>query len=238
MNKHTLFRNVIVATSLLVLVVLAACAAPSSAWADTRVTTIDEIGSTTIEPVALSNARNSITVGALSEIEIDGLLYMREEEKLAHDVYLALSQQWGLPIFQNIANSEQTHTNAVKTLLDRYNLSDPAAGQGVGDFTNPTLQGLYDQLVAEGSQSLANALRVGATVEEIDILDLEKHIAETDQAGIKLVYENLMKGSRNHLRAFASTLKKQTGETYQPQYLDQAAYQAIINTPPERGRAG
>ena len=125
---------------------------------------------------------------------------------------------------------------AVKTLIERYDLADPAEGKGVGVFVDETLQGLYDQLVAEGSQSLADALRVGAAIEEIDIIDLQEYIQRTDKEDIKVVYENLTKGSRNHLRSFVSTLSRRTGETYQPQYLDQATYDAIAGSETERGR--
>ncbi|MBN1886821.1 MAG: DUF2202 domain-containing protein [Thermoflexales bacterium] len=167
--------------------------------------------------------------GALSEAEIEGLFYMREEEKLARDVYLALYQKWGQRSFQNIANSEQTHTGEVLALIERYGLADPAADLPAGVFANATLQALYDQLVAEGSQSLASALRVGAAIEEIDILDLQASLAQTDRADIRSVYEDLLSGSHKHLRAFASTLNRQTGEIYQPQHLDQAAYDAIVD---------
>jgi len=173
-------------------------------------------------------------IGSLSDAEIEGILYMREEEKLARDVYLTLYEVWGLSVFENIARSEATHMEAVRTLIDRYGLADPAAAE-VGVFTNPTLQGLYDQLVADGRTSLADALRVGAAIEEIDILDLQQRLAQTDQADIELVYENLMKGSRNHLRAFASTLTRQTGKTYQPQFLDPASYESIVNSARETG---
>ena len=176
-----------------------------------------------------SEVTNLDAISLLSDAEIEGILYMREEEKLARDVYLTLYEVWGLPVFENIARSEATHMEAVRTLIDRYGLADPAAAE-VGVFTNPTLQGLYDQLVADGRTSLADALRVGAAIEEIDILDLQERLAQTDQADIELVYENLMKGSRNHLRAFASTLTRQTGETYQPQYLDPASYESIVNS--------
>jgi hypothetical protein len=98
--------------------------------------------------------------------------------------------------------------------IDRYGLEDPAADKDAGVFANETLQELYDQLVAEGSQSLANALRVGATIEEIDILDLEERIAQTGNADILSVFDNLLQGSYNHLRAFTSTLEQQTGEVY------------------------
>jgi hypothetical protein len=180
-------------------------------------------------------AANVEAAGQLTEAEIEGILYMREEEKLARDVYLTLYDAWGLPIFQNIARSETTHMAAVLTLIDQYGLADPAAGE-VGLFTDPTLQGLYDQLVTEGRQSPADALRVGAAIEEIDILDLQARLAQTENADIDLVYGNLLKGSRNHLRAFASTLARQTGETYQPQYLDPDSYDSIVNSGRETGR--
>jgi hypothetical protein len=171
----------------------------------------------------------------LSEDETAGLLFMREEEKLAHDVYMTLYDEWQLSIFQNIAGSEQTHTDAVLQLLTRYGLADPAAGLGAGEFADPALQSLYDQLVAQGSTSLEAALRVGAAIEEIDILDLEERIAQTDKADIQRVYQNLLAGSQNHLRSFVGTLERQTGTSYTPQYLTQTAYAAIMNGTPGQG---
>jgi len=160
---------------------------------------------------------------------------MREEEKLARDVYLRLYDLWNINIFKNIAASEQTHTDAIKALLDSYSLDDPMSNDENGVFANDDLQALYNQLVDQGSQSLEDALKVGAAVEEIDILDLEKYIAQTDNADIQMVYENLLKGSRNHLRSFAETIQKQTGATYQPQYLPEDEYQAIVGSEIERG---
>jgi hypothetical protein len=167
--------------------------------------------------------------GDLDAYETAALIYMREEEKLAHDVYVTLSAQWGLPIFQNIGQSEQTHTDAIKALIERYNLADPASNP-VGVFTNPDLQSLYNSLIARGNQSFNEALNVGATIEEIDILDLEKDLSQTDNTDIQQIFTNLKYGSYNHLRAFTSTLYRQTGETYQPQYLSLEAYQAIIDS--------
>jgi hypothetical protein len=165
----------------------------------------------------------------LNADEAAALIYMREEEKLAHDVYVTLYQKWSLPVFQNISQSEQTHTEAVKTLLARYALPDPAQS-AVGAFTDPELQALYDDLVTRGSQSQAEALRVGAAIEELDILDLQERLAQTDHADIQQVFTNLLEGSYHHLQAFVTTLSKQTGETYQPQYLSAEAYQAIIGS--------
>jgi hypothetical protein len=172
--------------------------------------------------------------GELSAAEAEALSYMREEEKLAHDVYLTLYEKWGLATFQNIANSEQVHTDAIKSLLDRYGLQDPASSR-VGVFTNPELQALYNTLLAQGSHSLTEALKVGAAIEEIDILDLEERLAQTDNADIQQVFNNLLRGSRNHLRAFTSALQAEIGEVYQPQYLSPQAYQAIVGAGTEIG---
>jgi hypothetical protein len=166
--------------------------------------------------------------GDLSPSDKEALIFMREEEKLAKDVYLAMYEQWGLPIFLNISRSEQSHTEAIKSLLDGYNVADPASDE-LGIFTNPDLQALYNDLVAQGSQSLADALRVGAAIEEIDILDLQERLAQTENADIQRVFNNLLQGSSNHLRAFTSTLMTQTGESYQPHFMSTDAYQAIID---------
>jgi hypothetical protein len=170
-----------------------------------------------------------VVSGDLDANETAALLYMREEEKLAHDVYLTLSAKWELPIFQNISQSEQTHTVAIKALIEGYGLTDLAL-TAVGSFSNPDLQALYETLVTRGSQSLSEALKVGAAIEEIDILDLEKYLSQTDNADIQQVFSNLKSGSYNHLSAFTTTLFAQTGEAYQPQYLSPEAYQAIVES--------
>ena len=150
----------------------------------------------------------SIQVTPLTDEEIQWLTYMREEEKLARDVYLSLYDEWNMRIFSNIAASEQKHTDAVKTLLIRYGIPDPAAGKAQGEFTNPDLQDLYDQLIQQGSVSKVEALNVGVFIEETDIDDLNAAIATTTHNDIKTVYSNLLKGSLNHLDVFESQLAK------------------------------
>jgi hypothetical protein len=163
--------------------------------------------------------------GVLAGSEKDGLLYMAEEEKLAGDVYQALNERWNLRVFDNIGKAERTHEAAVKTLLTRYSLPDPT--KGAGEFSNGTLQVLYDDLVSRGSASTKDALQVGAAIEEIDILDLEERMEQTDKADILLVYANLEKGSENHLRAFVNNLQRQ-GVEYRPEYLSSEEYDNII----------
>lgn len=165
----------------------------------------------------------------LTQAEIDSLLFMREEEKLAHDVYVVMYARWRLAVFSNISSAESNHMAALKTLLDRYGVPDPVKGNGTGVFVNQDLQVLYDTLIARGNTSLSEALKVGGLIEEVDIVDLETRLALTKRSDIINVYNNLIDGSCNHLRAFSSNLQRRTGETYQPQILSLADYQAIIN---------
>lgn len=145
----------------------------------------------------------TIPASDLSAEEAAALLYMREEEKLARDVYNQMYALWGQPAFQNIAASEQTHTDEIKLLLDRYGLADPALDPG--QFADANLQALYNQLIAQGSVSLEEAMKVGVLVEETDIADLQARLAQTDNADLQLVFTNLMNGSYNHLAAFSGT---------------------------------
>jgi len=146
------------------------------------------------------------TASALTAPEASAILFMKQEEKLARDVYLTLHAQWGSVIFANIAASEQQHMNAIDGLIKRYRLKDTTPAK-VGKFTYPELQDLYDQLVADGGASLTNALEVGAAIEEADIADLREALKIARERPIKNVFGNLLNGSFNHLAAFRSWLK-------------------------------
>lgn len=189
-----------------------------------------------VEPIEVS----TVFVGdaSISQEEIDGLIFMREEEKLARDVYLYLYHIWGAQVFNNIASSEEAHMEAVLTLIERYGLDDPASGMAQGEFNNPDLQALYDQLIQQGSVSLLDAFKVGAAIEEIDILDLQVQLEHTQKQDLIAVYQNLLAGSANHLAAFSRNITNQIGETYQPQYLTEEAYEEILAGSPGNGTGG
>jgi hypothetical protein len=198
--------------------------------------TVDATGVSSFDSTALSASLTILPVESLSAAEKETLAFMREEEKLAHDVYLQLDARWNsvTRVFGNIARSESTHTEAIRQLLLRYALPDPAASLSAGRYQDTRLQALYTQLLATGQLSLIDALKVGAAIEEIDIIDLNQALLTIDNQDIVLVYQNLLKGSRNHLRSFVSNLALQ-GVTYVPQYMSVADYQLIITTPMERG---
>ena len=167
--------------------------------------------------------------------EEQSLLFMREEEKLARDVYLTFYEEWEKPVFTNIAESEQTHTDAVADKIEKYGLPDPVIDDTVGTFVNSFLLEKYYELVAKGQTSELDALMVGAFIEELDIIDLQESIEKTDEADIQELYSNLMRGSRNHLRAFVELIEDATGEDYEAQLLDQDSVDAIVDSPYETG---
>ncbi len=169
----------------------------------------------------------------LTVSEIESLLFMREEEKMARDVYLTLYDIWDDELFNNIASSEQEHMDAVKSLLDKYDLIDPVI-DSIGAFENPDLQHLYDELISRGEKSHMEALFVGALIEEVDMRDIQEAIDEAEKADIIRVYENLLKGSRNHLRAFVGKIEDE-GVVYEAQVLTQEEVDEIVDSPMERG---
>lgn len=218
-NRNTTRLTFVLVGALIIGAMLSGC---------TMVQPVQANSDLTVSAQAPSTTPAAPTVAALSDEEVAGLLYMREEEKLAHDVYVTLYEQWELRNFANIARSEQQHTDAVRTLLDQYGITDPASGNALGVFVDPALQALYDELIAQGRQSLIDAVMVGNIIEETDILDLQTRIAQTDHADIAQLYNQLLRGSSNHLRAFSTTWERMTGESYVPQYLDQENYDTLI----------
>lgn len=164
---------------------------------------------------------------SVSDVCSERLIFMREEEKLAHDVYVNLYETYNLPVFRNISKSELIHTSAIKGLLDQYGLEDPFL-EGIGNFTNPDLNNLYAELMESGVQSLESALRVGATIEEVDIIDLTEAITNCEEDTVITVYTRLLNASGNHLRAFVGQLRFR-GFEYTPQFLSEEVFSEIIN---------
>lgn len=180
-----------------------------------------------------SIARNCAAMSALppsnlSESEKQGILFMREEEKLARDVYVAMAAKWDIPVFTNISQSETRHMESMLALIERYNLVDPVTDDGSGEFADANLKNLYQVLIKQGNNSLVDALRAGALIEETDIADLQKNMDKTDNADIKQVYENLLQASYRHLRAFTRNLAMRN-MAYVPQVLTEAEFEDINN---------
>lgn len=177
----------------------------------------------------------SLPVEPLSSAEEEALLYMLEEEKLARDVYMELYESSRLRTFDRIAASEQQHMDSVLSLVERYELAIPATLGVPGAFEIEELDELYQQLVDQGRASAAAALKVGATIEDLDIADLKEDLAAADNQDIAMVFESLIAGSENHLRAFTRQLERRGGE-YEPIYISQEEYGEILSA--AQGRPG
>lgn len=160
--------------------------------------------------------------------ELSHLIYMREEEKLALDVYQFLAQRWGQRIFFSISQSEQRHTTAIARLLNQYGLADPALNRPAGVFQNAELSKLYQTLITRGQQSLLDALYVGALIEEVDINDLDRAIQDSNHRTVSTVYRRIQNGSYHHLRAFVHSIEV-TGGRYQAQLLPQTRVDQIVS---------
>ena len=167
---------------------------------------------------------------AVTKNESSGLAYMREEEKLARDVYDSMYAKWNVNPFGNIRQSERVHMDRMKTLLNNYGVDDPVMGNSdqPGVFRSEFLQKAYHELVGSGTNSLTESLKAGAKIEELDIADLDKRMAQTTKEDILAAYKFLRMGSENHLRAFVRRLKSQ-GVDYQPGILKKELFYGIIN---------
>jgi len=176
----------------------------------------------------------SYPVEELDTNEVDGLMKMREEEKLARDVYDYFYNKYEMKIFGNITESEETHMFAVKVMIEKYNLEDPADDSPAGVFKSHELQEIYNTLISKGDASLTEALIVGAIIEDLDIYDLDELLEKTSNKDLTYVYENLNLGSRNHLRAFYPQVLNNGGE-YSPQYISKEEFDTIISSSKEYG---
>jgi rhodanese-related sulfurtransferase len=158
---------------------------------------------------ALNNRGQNVTASnELSQVEISNLYYLRDEEKMAYDVYQVLGDKWSIQAFQNISNSEERHQSKVVGLMEKYTLEDKSKNLVVGKFSDQEIRKIYETLVAEGSKSLLSAFYVGATIEILDISDLDRMLTQTQKSDLIQVFQKLKMGSENHLSAFKKQISR------------------------------
>ncbi len=176
---------------------------------------------------AFMNMINQMPFQPISDAELAGMMRMREEEKLAHDVYLFLAHRWNDPAFANIAQAEQAHMEAMRALMSKYGVPNTLQEDVPGVFTNPYFQNLYHEFTARGAASREGAMEVAATIEDMNIHDLNVMMAQADNEDIRFVYQNLMAGSMTHMRTY-SNLMGSMGHMYSPRYMSQDEYDRIM----------
>ena len=188
----------------------------------------------------------------LDHNETTHLVFMREEEKLARDVYYKLGELYpNSDCFGNIDDSEQRHTTAVRDMLALYGVPDPSTNDNPGVYTGAEygwyFTEKYQLLTTMGAASELEALKVGALIEELDMYDINlcpKIIVEqdeqidspedcgrlyTDNPNVYDMLGNLVSASENHLRAFVKNIEELQGfGTYEAQYLPQEQVDQIL----------
>jgi len=147
-----------------------------------------------------------VVTGTVNETENASLLFMREEEKMARDVYAYLYAKYKLPVFLNVSKSENAHMSAVLRLITGFQITDNSTNDA-GVFVNTRLIELYKQLIAMGDLSVIDALKAGVLIEQTDISDLQNALLAVENLSVKTVYNNIMAGSNAHLKAFIWNLK-------------------------------
>jgi len=195
----------VTATVLAGTLVLAGCA-PQEPLALESQTTVEATESEVSPEEMFDEVVGELEVGAATEDETTLLLsYLIEEEKLAHDVYTVLYEEYDSKVFGNILESEAKHQDQVLTLLDDYGIEDPRSDE-LGVFNDPELQELYDTLIAKGMLSETDAFEVGVMIEEKDIADITDQLENASDEDVIETLERLRSGSENHLRAFNKQL--------------------------------
>ncbi len=163
----------------------------------------------------------------LTESEIDGINLIREEDKLARDVYRELYKTWDMEIFITISGLEQIHMDGVKRLIEKYKIEDVNTDDTAGVFKSPYIKKLFTELVKKSEDSAYEALRVAATLEDMYIKDLNDLMDNTENRDILSLYGDLKIGSINHIRAFNREMKE-FGRGYQAQFLSIDELRAIL----------
>lgn len=143
-----------------------------------------------------------VASGTVTDEQKATLTAMAAEEKLAHDLYVTFAEKYDATVFSRVAQSETKHLEVVRTLLERYDITDPTVGLEAGKFPTDATQKLYDTLLAQGSVSLDAAREAARTVETTDIADLTAASEGVTAPDVIAVYANLLTASQHHLSAF------------------------------------
>lgn len=164
-------------------------------------------------------------VDELTVRDVDDLNYLYDEERLAHDIYIELADKWELSIFENIAKSEKRHFEYLLVIYEKYGIPVPKTFDGFYNY--PELNIMYDRFFEGGTMTLESSLTLAANFEEYDIADLERYLKHTQNVDLILVYNSLLEGSKNHLRAIHRNLKKH-GFDYEPIFLERRHFRQIM----------
>lgn len=173
----------------------------------------------------------------LTDSEINGLMLLKAEEKVAYDVYCYMYAKYEIDVFKNIAFDEKEHMNKLKDLIKLYGLSDPVPEQETkGIYNNKKMQAMYDEMIMSGEFSLADALRAAGRFEEQDIQDIRNWSSVTTDKDVLSVYSELESSSWDHLRALVKFIRDE-GITYKPCILRIEEFNKYMSADPKKDKS-
>jgi hypothetical protein len=122
----------------------------------------------------------------------DMLIYAIEDEYGALEHYAAIIDEYGaIRPFTNIMRSEETHIDLLEPLFVSYGFDLPE------DVDHPA-----------APDSLKASFELGVEAEIANIAMYESFLDKDLPADVREVFERLMRGSENHLRAFETGLAR------------------------------
>ncbi|NTV17903.1 MAG: DUF2202 domain-containing protein [Bacteroidales bacterium] len=188
-------------------------------------------GATTFALAGVTPAFDS--TADLTADEIEFIYAVREDEKVARDLYFSFFGTFGLKPFENIGKAEDNHIKATEKLFDYYEIDYPALSEN-GKFENAIRQKLFDSLLLKGTPEL-EAFKVMAMLEESNIVEYGEVLKTIANPNIKIVIENLARASANHFKAAIRQITA-LGGTYTPALMTQEQYKAVIAIGFEKGK--
>ncbi len=209
------------------LLLISACSDSDSK--STKILSVDESGFSSLNERPMKRALAELPLGNPSSEQVNGIVFIHEEEKLAFLLCNAFYRIWQTEIFSTLRDSEKSHIGAMEVLGDKYSL-ELHADLKAAELKHTELQALFDSLLAEGQPSVENALEATAALEELSVIELRVQSQRTAELNdFNLTYSKLLKASRNHLRLIVNQLLQQ-GISYSPRYLTQREFNDIIDS--------
>jgi hypothetical protein len=149
---------------------------------------------------------NFVASGTLTQAQRTQLAVMAQDEKLTHDLYAQFAKIYGTRVFSNLAAAEAQHLTALRTLMQRYGVTDPTAGKAAGVFGSASVQASYDQLLAQGRTGQQAALKVAQNLEQQAVARYGGAISGLQAPAAKQVYTHLQAAETRHLTAIGNWL--------------------------------
>lgn len=156
------------------------------------------------------------------------VLYLIEQEKLAHDLYSVLDTIWVTEIFNRLSGDERNHMEKLNAVAVDFMMVVPNHFNEYlpGQYINENLRHLYHDLLLDANLSLEDAYRTCANLEERKILDLRAALKQPNFELETLTYKALLIGAEDNFKLFLRALLEMNAG-YQPIHFSNSEFEAL-----------